>query len=108
MTDNETTKAELSALYKIINKQDDEISELNRKVASRENLEESFSKTIRQFDKRLEKTVKSERRKAIKEFAERLKEMIYTHADRVDVDGVVLLTRIDNNIDNIVKEMTEE
>lgn len=49
--------------------------------------------------------VKSE---AIKEFAERLKEIIYTHENRVDVDGIVLLTRIDNSIDNLVKEMTEE
>ena len=43
----------------------------------------------------------------IKEFAERLKEIIYTHGNIVDVDGVVLLTRIDNSIDNLVKEMTE-
>lgn len=50
-------------------------------------------------------TAKSE---AIKEFVERLKEIIYTHMDRVDVDGVVVLTRIDNSIDNLVKEMTEE
>ena len=45
---------------------------------------------------------------AIKDFAERLKEIIYTHMDRVDVDGVVLLTRVDNSIDNLVKEITEE
>lgn len=45
---------------------------------------------------------------AIKGFAERLKKIIYTHMDRVDVDGVVLLTRVDNSIDNLVKEMTEE
>lgn len=51
------------------------------------------------------KIIKSE---AIKEFAERLKEIIYTHENRVDVDGIVLLTRIDNSIDNLVKEMTEE
>ena len=44
---------------------------------------------------------------AIKGFAERLKKIIYTHMDRVDVDGVVLLTRIDNSIDNLVEEMTE-
>ena len=47
------------------------------------------------------------RLQAIKEFAERLKEIIYTHENRVDVDGIVLLTRIDNSIDNLVKEMTE-
>lgn len=74
-------KAELSALYKIMNKQDDEISELYRKVASRENLEESFQKTTREFDKRLEKTVKSERREAIKEFADKINELLarYSH-----------------------------
>ena len=44
---------------------------------------------------------------AIKDFAERLKEIIYTHENRVDVDGIILLTRIDNSIDNLVKEMTE-
>lgn len=51
------------------------------------------------------KTAKSE---AIKEFVERLKEIIYTHMDRVDVDGVVLLKRIDDSIDNLVKEMMKE
>lgn len=50
---------------------------------------------------------KTAAQEAIKEFAERLKEIIYTHMDRVDVDGVVLLTRIDNSIDNLVKEMTK-
>lgn len=50
---------------------------------------------------------KTAAQEAIKEFAERLKEIIYTHENRVDVDGIVLLTRIDNSIDNLVKEMTE-
>ena len=44
---------------------------------------------------------------AIKEFAERLKESIYTHENRVDIDGIILLTRIDNSIDTLVKEMTQ-
>ena len=44
---------------------------------------------------------------SIKEFVERLKEIIYTQMDRVDVDGVILLTRIDNSIDNLVKEMAD-
>ena len=43
---------------------------------------------------------------AIKEFAERLKESIYTHENRVDIDGIILLTRIDNSIDALVKQMT--
>lgn len=92
-------KAELSALYKIVNKQDEEISELNRKVASRENLEESFLKTTKEFDKRLEKIVKAERREAIKEFAERLKNTNSTMDKRI-----ISVERIDN----LVKEMTEE
>lgn len=94
-------KAELSALYKIMNKQDEEISELNRKVASRENLEESFLKTTKEFDKSLEKQVKLERREAIKEFAERLKNKnVQGFWDENAYVGV-------DDIDNLVKEMTE-
>lgn len=51
------------------------------------------------------KIIKSE---AIKEFAERLDEMIYaTHGNIVDVDGIVLLNHIDDDINKLVKEMTE-
>ena len=49
------------------------------------------------------KTTKSD---SIKEFADRLKEIIYTYMDRVDVDGVAILSCIDDSIDNLVKEMT--
>lgn len=56
----------------------------------------------------ISKLIKEIKSEAIKEFAERLKEIIYTHMDRVDVDDVVLLTRIDNSIEDLVKEMTEE
>lgn len=86
-----------------MNKQDEEISELNRKVASRENLEESFLKTTKAFDKRLEKTVKAERRDTIKEFAERLKR--YSFVDNLSLDGKE--TVYVDDIDNLVKEMTE-
>lgn len=44
---------------------------------------------------------------AIKEFAERLTESIYTLGNRVDVDGIVLLNRIVDDIDNLAKEMTD-
>ena len=92
-------KAELSALYKIMNKQVEEISELNREVASRGNIEESFQKSTKRFDKRLEKTVKAERREAIKEFAERLKKEALINS------GYEVLQA--GTIDNLVKEMTE-
>lgn len=45
---------------------------------------------------------------AIKDFAKRLKETIHEYDNRVDVDGIVLLTRIDNSIDNLVKEIVEK
>lgn len=54
-----------------------------------------------EFDKRLEKTVKAERREAIKEFAERLK--LKLQWDCVFSDKLVFK----NDIDNLVKEMTE-
>ncbi len=86
-------KAKNERLKQIINEQDKEILKLqNRIIFWRKNLNYQPEK------------IKSE---AIKEFAERLKEIIYTHMDRIDVDGVVLLTRVDNSIDNLVKEMTE-
>lgn len=60
-------------------------------------------------EEKLTNTLKNEiKSEAIKEFVERLKEIIYIHMDRVDVDGIVLLTRIDNGIDNLVEEMREE
>lgn len=52
--------------------------------------------------------IKAIRLQAIKEFADKLKEIIYTHEDKVDVDGIVILNRIDNSIDNLVKEMVEK
>lgn len=99
----ERKENELNALYKITDKQDDEISELYRKVASRENLEESFQKTTRNFDKRLEKTVEAERREAIKEFVEKLKAEIDIKATRTTQKAL-----LETIIDKIVKEMTEE
>lgn len=62
---------------------------------------------IRRRQSKIEREVNQIKSEAIKEFAERLKEIIYTHENRVDVDGIVLLTRIDSSIDNLVKEMTE-
>lgn len=98
-------KAELSVLCKIINNANEEISELSRKVASRENLEESFLKTTKAFDKKLEKQVKLERREAIKEFAERLKEKCYEYFQETYEMLSPYVT--DDDIDNLVKEMTE-
>ena len=87
-------KAEIESLKQIIDEEDKEILKLQKRIIFwREDLNYQPEK------------IKSE---AIKEFAERLKEIIYTHENRVDVDGIVLLIRIDNSIDNLVKEMTEE
>lgn len=62
-------KAENEALYKINAQSTEEISELRKELCKRQNLEESFSKAVKQFDKRLEKTVKLERAEAYREFA---------------------------------------
>lgn len=93
MTDNEIIKA----LSDLINRQKAEIEQWKEEADRWQN---AFCKANEDMS-----TIKFE---AIKEFAERLKEIIYTHMDRVDVDGVVLLTRVDNSIDNLVKEITEE
>lgn len=104
-------KAELTAVYKIMAKQDEEISDLNKKVASRENLEESFQKTTGEFDKRLEKTVKAEHREAIKEFAKRLKKYFNKYSGAYwpfKGEPKHIPEDIIPDIDKIVKEMTEE
>lgn len=66
-------EAENKVLYKINAKSDEEISELRKELLKKQNLKEGFSKIIKEFDKKLAKTVKLERAEAIKEFAERLK-----------------------------------
>ena len=104
-------KAEIEKLEKentvfgeIIKKQDDEISASRKDLLKRENLEESFSKSVKQFDKRLEKTVKLERAEAVKEFAEKLKNEINirTTYSREQDKNVMRM------IDNLVKEMVGE
>ena len=102
-------KAEIEKLEKentvfgeIIKKQDDEISALRKDLLKRENLEESFSKSVKQFDKRLEKTVKLERAEAIKEFAGIIKNKWFDNRyDSPDVD-------FDDFISNLLKEMVGE
>lgn len=109
-------KAELSAMRSMVNsskmyieKKEAEIKSLKKKNAILiRNADTAFQDGLNEnrdlFKKEVEPEIRAE---AIKEFAERLKEIIYTHGNIVDVDGVVLLTRIDNSIDNLVKEMTE-
>lgn len=102
-------KAEIEKLEKentvfgeIIKKQDNEISALRKDLLKRENLEESFSKSVKQFDKRLEKTVKLERAEAIKEFAGIIKNKRYDNRyDSPDVD-------FDDFISNLLKKMVGE
>lgn len=94
-------KAEIEALYQINAKSEKEIYELRKELLSKENLEESFKKSVKDFDKRLEKTVKLERAAAYKKFAERLKENATTKFDwneYIDIE----------EIDNLLKEMVGE
>lgn len=87
--------------------------EFLRKVKDVADLEEGYNDGIvcisryKAENKWLLQKLQQAKSEAIKEFADRLKETIYTHENRVDVDGIVLLTRIDNSIDELVKEMTE-
>ena len=86
----------------------DALDLINRKKAEIERLKKENILLLKKKCKDINTARKITKSEAIKEFAERLKEIIYTHENRVDVDGIVLLTRIDNSIDNLVKEMTEE
>ena len=69
-------KEEIEALYQINAKSEKEIYEIRKELLGKENLEESFKRSVRDFDKRLEKTVKLERVYAYKEFAEKLEEKL--------------------------------
>ena len=99
----ERLEKENTVFGEIIKKQDDEIYALRKDLLKRENLEESFSKSVKQFDKRLEKTVKLERAEAIKEFAEKLKHFIIPQK----ADGYTREIVLKSDIDNLVKEMPE-
>ena len=85
----ERLNGENKAFGEIIKKQDDEISVLRKDLLKREDLEKSFSKSVKQFDKKLAKTVKLERAEAYKEFAERLKETANSRMYRKDVVYIV-------------------
>lgn len=104
-------KAEIEKLEKentvfreIIKKQDDEISALRKDLLKRENLEESFSKSVKQFDKRLEKTVKLERAEAYKEFTEKFKEKI---SQKVCC-GRLSFVETEYELNNLLKEMEDK
>ena len=109
-------KAEIEVLYQINAKSEKEIYELRKRLLSRENLEESFNRSVRAFDKRLEKTVKLERAAACKEFAEKLKnEIISDTAYGCDTsqhtgyyDYQIKIGDIPEYIDNLLKEMEKE
>lgn len=106
MNNNESVekiKAENEALWKINKQSEEEIHELRTELLKRQSLEESFCKTTKQFDKRLEKTVKLERAEAIKELAERLKK--YRTIDNLSLDGKEFVYIED--VENLVKEMTK-
>lgn len=97
-------KAEIEALYQINAKSEKEIYELRKELLSKENLEESFKKSVKDFDKRLEKTVKLERIAAYKRFAERLSNEAQI-ADNFDSYNMVVGIHF---IDTLLKEMVGE
>lgn len=97
-------KAEIEVLYQINAKSEKEIYELRKELLSKENLEESFKKSVKDFDKRLEKTVKLERVAAYKRFAERLHNEAQI-ADNFDSYSMVVGIRF---IDTLLKEMVGE
>ena len=97
-------KEEIEALYRINSESEKEIYEIRKELLGKENLEESFKRSVRDFDKRLEKTVKLERVYAYKEFAERLNEKAQI-ADCFDSYNMVVGTHF---IDNLLKEMVGE
>lgn len=101
-------KAEIEALYQINTKSEKEIYELRKELLNKENLEESFKKSVKDFDKRLEKTVKLERAAAYKKFTDKLKEKcgIFTPlgVNWIEETKVVRVS----DIDKILKEMVGE
>lgn len=101
-------KAEIEALYQINVKSEKEIYELRKELLSKENLEESFRKSVKDFDKRLEKTVKLERAAAYKRFANKLKEKcgIFTRLGNNWIEEAIAVRVSD--IDKILKEMVGE
>ena len=95
-------KEEIEALYQINAKSEKEIYEIRKELLGKENLEESFKRSVRDFDKKLEKTVKLERVYAYKEFAGIIKDKWFDNRyDSPDVD-------FDDFISNLLKEMVGE
>lgn len=101
-------KAEIEALYQINAKSEKEIYELRKELLSKENLEESFKKSVKDFDKRLEKTVKLEHAAAYKKFADKLGEKcgIFTRLGDNWIEEAMAVRVSD--IDKILKEMLGE
>ena len=87
----------------LINRQKAEVERLTAKILVKDNVNYYNTAQLRIAREEL-RTAKSE---AIKEFAERLKKSIYVRENGFDVSDIILLTRIDNSIDNLVKEKTE-
>ena len=105
-------KEEIEALYQINTKSEKEIYEIRKELLGKENLEESFKRSVRDFDKRLEKTVKLERVYAYKKFAEELKHILRNtpklSIKKLNFNNVVFYDDVLFSIDNLLKEMVGE
>jgi hypothetical protein len=98
-------QAENEGYCEIIKKQDDEISDLRKDLLSRKNLEESFSKSVKQFDKKLAKTVELTKAEAYKECIEKVKDTALVIKENA-FQGCYVISK--GNLDNLLKEKVGE
>lgn len=93
----------------LIHRKDAEIRRLEKENANQKAILEAIDNEMLPlpFETDFDKAIKTAKSEAIKAFAERLKESIYVRENGFDVSDIILLTRIDNSIDDLVKEMTE-
>ena len=104
-------KEEIEALYRINAESEKEIYEIRKELLGKENLEESFKRSVKDFDKRLENTVKLERVYAYKEFAEKLENICEEimsqewNEKTAPISWSYAYAGFIDDIDNLLKEM---
>lgn len=78
----------LNADYaEIIRKQDDEISQLRKELLSKQNLEESFSKSVKVIEKRCLKTVEKAKTEVAREIFAEIEKFTYRYLNDADYSG---------------------
>lgn len=86
-----------------------EIENLKAKIAEHKAMLEAIDNEIfpLPFETDFDKSIKTAKIEAMKEFVEKLTDKISVYSKYVDVDGIVILNRIFRMIEDIEKEMTE-